>query len=233
MNVSAKKQRKAVQLYLQAVSSICISGTMASYYTWYPYGKVREGFLGKAMLARKVKKEWGISDTQTFLHRLGWYLNEGNRAPYDLIVRKLALMSETQRQAYIAALPADQEQANRTRIAHFYLRKLPPGGIAALDYAWYIHMCRVGSVLGYLNEAEARKRMLKAARLLQQAYGSWNEYLGACVAGHHFTLANMSLDMTRTYFMYISLRFAGPNSPFRQVDWNVDLQGAYPIDIIS
>ena len=223
MDTLISKESRTLKFYMRALAAVCLKGNLAYYYTLYAQGGVREGFLGRRMTANRLKEKWGITNAQTLKHNLGWLLEGGSRQEFNEICYLLSALSESDRVAYIDSFPKEHDQHAKLFIANYYMRRLPVDGIAAFDYAWYIYLCQVGRTLRYLSEKEARQRMIQVAQRIQQSYSGWNEYIAAYVAGSQFIAKDTSFSFVKMNHSYITKLFTAENSPFRKVDWDIDL----------
>ncbi|GAB1530971.1 hypothetical protein YSY22_23930 [Brevibacillus formosus] len=77
--------------------------------------------------------------------------------------------------------------------------------------------------LGYLQKDQAIEYMLSAARLAQQAYSGWSEYIAGFVAGIDFLIQDTSFQTAKENRSFYTKLLASRHSPMRQVDWNVAL----------
>ncbi|UKS26652.1 DUF1266 domain-containing protein [Paenibacillus sp. HWE-109] len=223
MTIWQNRKAKDRQLYMRALTAVCLKGRLAYYFTMYKYGFLRDSILAKKRLTNRLSEEWQIHNAQGLKSKLGWLLQEGNRQSYLDIRHRLSALSETDRMDYVQSLPKKQKETIRISIVNYYCRKLPEDGIAAYDYAQYLYLCRVGITLRYLTKQEGLNRMQHVAQLIQQSYSGWEEYVAAYVAGSQFDAAETSPTYVQTNQALIKKWFAAKNSPFRQLEWQMDL----------
>ena len=222
MNPLKSKNLSALHLYIRSLSAVCLKGHLAYYFTLNKYGGIRESIFARKMLSNRLRKDWQIENEQVLKSKLSWLLNEGRRQEFNETRYHLLALSELDRNDYLKTLPQKSKDTSKIRIVNTFMRTLPTGGIAAFDFAQYIYLCRVGNTLRYLTNQEAQKRMINVARLIQQSYSGWNEYVTAYAAGSQFAAADTS-SYVRNNNAFIIKLFAAEDSPLRKVDWHMDL----------
>lgn len=210
--------QKDHRLYLRALSSVCFSKSGAYYYALYHENLSRRKCLF-------LLKEQQITDKFALIDTIKWLLSEGKRKEFNRLRHFLFTFSESERTAYIQALPEDHQSKSKLFLVDYYSRCLSLEGIAAHDYAWCVLLSRAGLKLGYLYNDEAMEYMLSAARLAQQAYCGWSEYIAGFVAGIDFSIPDTSFRTAKENRDFYTKLLASRHSPMRQVDWNVDLNG--------
>lgn len=216
------KKSKEIQLYLQALSSLCMSSNLAYYYTMYSFGWTGDSiFVSKAL--RTTLSMWDINSSDSLKFKLNWLLNDGWRKKYSHMYSFWSTLSDSERGEYIQSLSKEEDQYAKLYIVDYYMKKLPVDGIAAFDYGWYIFLCRAGNSVGYLTKKEAKMFMLGAAKRIQKSYSSWHEYVTAFVCGTQFKASDITFAFPRAKEAHITKLFASKNSPMNKIDWNIDL----------
>ncbi|MFG0215512.1 DUF1266 domain-containing protein [Brevibacillus porteri] len=208
--------QKGHRLFLRALSSVCFSKSGAYYYALYHENLSRRTCLF-------LLKEKQITDKTALIDTIKWLISEGKREEFNRLRHFLFTFSESERTAYIQALPEDHQSKSQLILVDYYSRCLPSEGIAAHDYAWCILLSRAGLKLGYLQKDQAIEYMLSAARLAQQAYSGWSEYIAGFVAGIDFLIPDTSFQTAKENRGFYTKLLASRHSPMRQVDWNVAL----------
>ncbi|MDR9856647.1 DUF1266 domain-containing protein [Paenibacillus sp. VCA1] len=141
---------------------------------------------------------WGISDSVTYQEKLRWLFYKGYRSEFDQISNRLSVLPQQARQEYIRSLP-EQEQPKFICV-NLFRNVLTSAGIAALDYALIIALCKIVTRLYISGFNNARSYSLEAAQIAQSKYRSWHEYQTACIAGVYFASPLADLDVLRFNF---------------------------------
>ncbi|GIO31552.1 hypothetical protein J2TS6_26930 [Paenibacillus albilobatus] len=141
---------------------------------------------------------WGISDSVTYQEKLRWLFYKGYRSEFDQISNRLSMLPQQARQEYIRSLP-EQEQP-KFFCVNLFRNMLTSAGIAALDYALIIALCKVVTKIHITRFKDARPYSLEAAQIAQSKYRSWHEYQTACIAGVYFASPLADLDVLRFNF---------------------------------
>lgn len=177
--IKAKKQLKS---YYRCISSLCVGNDFhATYLLEYEFSFINNTIMGRKFLKKELKK-WDIENATDLKNTIDWLITEGRREEYNQLRNELTPLSEKTRKQYIEGHP----NYVKLYLANFGLKFLPHSGIAAYDAAWSIYLCRVGKALGLLSRREASEFMLRAAKLLQQSYESWNDFFNAFHLGSYF-----------------------------------------------
>ncbi|PAE88593.1 DUF1266 domain-containing protein [Shouchella clausii] len=213
-----KKRRQA--LYFRCLSAACIeSDFLNHYFTVYDFTYVRDRLIGKKFL-QKVLEKWEVSSAAELKQRIQWLMDVGTRREFDYYLDQLTPLSEEARTRFVQSLTKDDPDYPKFFIANRGIHTLTEAGVAAVDWAWSIYLCRVGRRLGWLSKTEANEIMLKAAQQSQQAYLNWNEYFTAFHLGSYFNADDIEHDQYAKHGLSIifTLLIQG-NSPLLKLDW--------------
>jgi hypothetical protein len=192
---------------------------------------IRDRFIGKRFF-KKVRKKWNIQNAQDLKNQIYWFLNEGVRQEFDKYRHHLSALSEATRTEYLASLSEEHPDYAKLYLANQGIHTLPPAGIMAFDLAWCIYLCRIGRLFHDLTKEEAWNLMMYAAKLAQQSYGNWNEYMNAFLLGRRFEESKITISSrTRDARSYIVTLFSEPKSPLLKLEWNHPLFAS--IDIVN
>lgn len=77
----------------------------------------------------------------------------------------------------------------------------PAHEIAAWDYSRALSLLSSAYLIGYLSREEALDRSLPIAKLCQQEYDSWDDFMAAYFKGYRFWSGRSSIDRERIYQM--------------------------------
>ncbi|MCV9888035.1 DUF1266 domain-containing protein [Metabacillus halosaccharovorans] len=209
-----RKEKKAVMNYLYGLTTVC--------YNSY-YDVVNRRHISSKRSMKRALKLRNIQDSNQLKTELDWLLNEGKRAEFITCRNELILIPENDRQDYIQSLP-NEKKVKMTLTNHYYAR-LSAENIIAVDYSLCILFSLFGLKLGLLKKEDAWNYMLKAARLAQNAYSSWTEYMTACLIGFQFYHND---EESLTSFVkyrkeFITKLIVSKYSPIQKVKWDVKI----------
>lgn len=210
-----KDERQKLELYAQCLSMICLSGI-----TSFTFPIRRKPF--DRSLQRKVLDNWDVKDADSLKEMLNWLMCEGRRENYTRQAYYLSALPESERTRFIESLKEEKLRTEFT-IVHYYLRRLPPDGIAAVDFAWCAFMCQAGLTFDYMGKEDYWTYLLQIARAAQRSYSGWGEYVNGFAAGVQYVDCDPTFDYVSRNQSVLTKLLASPHSPYRQVDWNMEL----------
>jgi hypothetical protein len=219
MNSLTRKERKILEQYCYALTALCYTGKY-SYYT-----SVNQKYLINKRNARLIQKEWNIEDAESMKRQLNWLLDEGRRLEFSQMKNVLKSIPESERSRYIEELPMEDETRFKLSFTHYYLNRLPEENISAIDYSFCIFLSRHGKRLGFLTHEECWTFMMKAARLAQESYSNWMEYITAHTIGIQFTYGNQAAALNYIEELQPAIKkfIASRHSPFHKLKWDTKI----------
>jgi hypothetical protein len=165
---------------------------------------------------------WGISSRNDLLGALAWIEQGGHRQLFSELGARTSKASPEQLKDALSRL--NSENANSVRVAHRYYEKFGTQSITAWDFARYINLCRWGIAAGYISEDEAWPRVMYAAGILQQTFGSWSEFGQNYLVGREFwSLHQTGIDGQAMRAICQRL-LSDPGSPWNRIPWSLPLQ---------
>ncbi|MEK8130329.1 DUF1266 domain-containing protein [Paenibacillus filicis] len=212
------EERKKLDLYASALSAVCFSGD-SMYEVAMENKQIRRSYYRQGLDSWTSEP---IKNAQSLKQVLDWIDYLGRRHRFNDWTRKLSTMSEAGRERYIQSLDGHVHKVELL-IVNRYLRRLPAGGIAAVDYAWSSFLCQAGLEFNYLTRDEYYAYLLQTARNAQRDYGGWNEYVIGFAAGIQFVDRNMSTAYMEKEKSAITELLTSRHSPFEKVSWSLEL----------
>lgn len=172
--------------------------------------------------AKMLKEMWGISSREELIDTVRGLRNGGHNALWlsDWNIYK----SENRDGAYRKAQAALKGQAReRAELVARYGYQFGERGILGWELGRTISLCRWGYRLGFLSKREAFSMMVEPARLIQQNYGSWKQYLDEYYVGRRFWNAEVYLDEKNSVERKLRHQFMDAQSPFNKLSWTAYL----------
>lgn len=180
---------------------------------WPPGPESRERALGL------LDEGWGIRTRETLLATLEWLRREGDRAEYKELLETLEGLPPELDPVEAVADPDDPEVAQKMRFVLAHRKEIGAASLMAWDFGRLATLAGWGWLAGLLDEEDAWRRMLVAARRIQSTYESWAEFGRHYFLGLEFWLGVADQDARDTCdFLLRDLR-----SPWFRVPWDEEL----------
>lgn len=180
---------------------------------------------------RREKKSlaewWGIENREDLLKSLQWIEYGGHRRDFDGMGRYVATLSDDQFVRVENQAKGDVEKINSLEAVRLHHAELGGKSIAGWDYARYIALCEWGYYVGYLSEDEAWAKIMPAARLLQQAFDSWEDLGRNYLIGRRFWSYRQFKRSGLLFTMADKKLRTDPMSPWKTIPWNLELGPAH------
>ena len=165
---------------------------------------------------------WGIDSRDGLFFMLDWLEQIGHRKRFDEMGQYMNTLNDEEFNEMIRKLPA--EDRSSWRIVQEYWSHLGGKSLSGWDFCRYIHLCRRGYLLGYLNEREAWDLIMPKARQLQVVFDSWADLGENYLVGREF----WSLERTEASGDFFRQSYEklieDPESPWNSIPWNLVLE---------
>lgn len=176
-------------------------------------------------IAFVMKRDWGIETRQEYLDMLEWLENEGHNAGYMHLHRRLASLSEHDKDLFIAGYSHSEDSQHKAILARNYLFILEHVGIAAWDQGRYVSLCQWGAATGVFKADEAWQMIMTMARKAQRQYHSWYQYGISYTAGRQYWRGQATRESALNEQEIVRTLTGDPNSSWRSLDWDIPLDG--------
>lgn len=172
---------------------------------------------------KNLAEWWGVRNREDLIKTLRWIEEGGHRKDFDELRQYIKALPFDERKAFLKQIEADPEINNKYHVISYYRAIYGDKSIVAWDFARYTVLCGWGYVAGYFTEEEAWRRMMPAARLLQQTFDSWEDLGKNYMIGREFwSLAETRRNgeaMAKASWRLRTL----PDSPWKTIAWDLDL----------
>jgi Protein of unknown function (DUF1266) len=176
----------------------------------------------KIRTRRLLEEWWGIGNRDDLFGALSWIEQGGHRQVFSALGARASQLGPEDLKKVVGRL--NSEDANSVLVARRYYEKLGGQSITGWDFGRYINLCRWGVQVGYLSEEEAWPRVMYAAIILQQSFGSWQEFGENYLIGREFwSLRQTQKDGPAMRASYLRL-LNDPSSPWNRIPWGLGLQ---------
>ncbi|MFY0760577.1 DUF1266 domain-containing protein [Metabacillus dongyingensis] len=206
-----RKQKK----YVNTMAPLCMIGYYTFYYSLYlsevPFSK---------RTARKHLKQYEITDKNTAQDRLEWFLTTGNRREFYVLQSALLFLSEAEAKELLSS-GENETLIAKLSAAKKYMHRLNEHSIGAFDLSSALLLTKHAQKTGLITQEEAQAYEIRAARLAQNMYTSWSDYLTACTAGAEFVQKSIGDQEKYLNFQKNTLikLMASKHSPFRKIEF--------------
>lgn len=170
-----------------------------------------------------LERDWKILNHDDLINTLKWLETSGHQNEFMGILTVLTSLSEKGCARYIASFKDNMEKYEKWRIANYYKLSLKRVGIAAWDINRYVFLCRIGTVMGLMEENEAWDLILKIAPNAQKIFTSWREYALSYFAGRQYWLGNSSVDFASEMTEVIKQLLVWQDGVWNGLDWDTCL----------
>ena len=227
-----------ILLYLMCICTTCTQGPKDEQKLWAlattgiltEYNHERRDLLeGVERTEENIAKHenlldywWGIDSRDGLFFVLDWLEQVGHRKRFDEMGQYMNTLTVDDFNEMIRKLPV--EDRSSWKIVREHWSRLGRKSLSGWDFCRYIHLCRRGYLLGYLNEREAWDLILPKAKFLQAAFDSWSDLGDNYLVGRRF----WSLERTEAsgeFFRQAYEKLVNePDSPWNTIPWNLSLE---------
>lgn len=178
---------------------------------------------------QSLSGSWGIEDTDGLLETADWLMGEGhNREALELLT-EAGGTDAADRDTFEAALSAqglEEETCIYLLAAYDAWSAYGEGAIAAWDLSRVGTIMGFGYAAGYCTYEEAMDKMLEAAQMAQQLFGSWEDFNKSYLYGYSYWAEESLEDPASSAAERAELingMESRANGPF-SIDWNMELK---------
>lgn len=178
----------------------------------------------KELLAAVLERDWGVTDRKSLEEAIDGLKSGGhNRAALDDLSQIGADgMSRDGLSAAMEKAGIDPEDKIALLAAFDAKAAYGEHAIAAWDQSRIMQLIGWGYIAGYYSYEEAMDESMEAARLIQQTFGSWEDFLNSYLYGYSYwsggDLADTSSRAYGRKQAYEGLKAQG----VYEVDWNLE-----------
>jgi hypothetical protein len=173
--------------------------------------------------ARRLLREWwDVTDRASLLDSLGWIQTTGHREKFARSGKQLAALTRDERRALDAKRRTDVDFNQMLGVVEMHHARLGTKSLIGWDFSRYISVCRWGYAAGYLTESDAWSRIIPAARIIRQTFGSWRELGENYLIGRQFWSPDQHVRTGHLYRQAFDRLLADRSSPWNRVPWKVE-----------
>lgn len=170
-----KKYSKKITPTMNFIISCCFLTNRASENTGYEIGAMAKGTLSRIRMKKALKGPWNIKNKRKFNETINWLLNEGHN--------KACLMEMDE---YLGRV----EESPNPELFNKLYNDYPSRGIIAWDLCRLCNIATWGTIAGYIKYKDAIALCVKACKILQDNFESWDEMIDNYLIGFWYWNGN-------------------------------------------
>ncbi|MBW7477555.1 DUF1266 domain-containing protein [Paenibacillus oenotherae] len=166
----------------------------------------------------EMLSRWAIRDTTALIQKMKWLMGTGTRQEFESAHNILTGMMGSERRGYIETSSESDRERHRLTVVHYYMRRMPPGGIKAYDYSWIVFLSCAGHKLGFITESEMWYYISDTVDLIQGSYISWKDYIIGYSIGAVYNAADLSWNCISDHKALLARLLNSSANPLNSID---------------
>ncbi|MBL7012562.1 MAG: DUF1266 domain-containing protein, partial [Kiritimatiellales bacterium] len=164
---------------------------------------------------------WDVESREDLLAVMKKVSEKGHRASYR------AIKADLKRPPGERVWPS--KDVSRVAFVQQHAEQLGDNALVGWDLSRLISLARWGVASGYLEENEAWEWIMPAAQEIQRTYSSWEDLGQSYLNGRRFWSAYHTRKDGYKYQRAVFWLLSNEHSPWKQLDWNLDLTGTHDL----
>lgn len=165
---------------------------------------------------------WGIDSREDLFFLLEWLEQIGHRKRFGEMGQYMNTLTKEEFNRMLRGL--NKEDRSSWEIVLNHWARLGKKSLIGWDYCRYIHLCRRGYLLGYLNEIEAWNLIMPKTHLLQAAFESWRDLGENYLIGREFWSFERTEASGEFFHRAYEKLLGNEESPWNTIPWDLDLR---------
>jgi hypothetical protein len=165
---------------------------------------------------------WGIDSREDLLFLLEWLEQIGHRKRFGEMGQYMNTLAKEEFNRMLRGL--NKEDRSSWEIVLNHWARLGKKSLIGWDYCRYIHLCRRGYLLGYLNETETWNLIMPKAHLLQATFDSWRDLGENYIIGREFWSFERTEASGEFFHEAYEKLMNDQASPWNTIPWDLDLR---------
>lgn len=174
-----------------------------------------------------LERDWGVTDRASLDETLDWLLTEGHNEEALYMFTDIGVEGMSREEIATAMNESGFDEEEQIMILAIYDAKAAYGenAIAGWDLSRAMSLMGWGYLAGYYTYEEAMDKSLETAQMIQQTFGSWDDFFNSYFLGYSYWSEQDLEDPTSKAYerraVYEELK-ADPVGVY-SVDWNTAL----------
>lgn len=165
---------------------------------------------------------WGIDSREDLFFLLEWLEQIGHRRRFDEMGKYMNTLTKEEFNRMLKGLNREDRSSWQSVLNNW--SRLGEKSLIGWDYCRYIHLCRRGYLLGYLNEIEAWNLIMPKARILQATFDSWRDLGRNYLIGREFWSFERTEASGELFHQAYAKMLNDPESPWNTIPWGLELK---------
>lgn len=168
---------------------------------------------------------WGVTDRASADETMDWLLAEGHRASFtdDMEYLEQAgageVPAEERVDFFLENFDIEVEEAENYAVWYGYYEKYGDKALLGWDYSRAMSILGNYYLSGYYTEAEALDKSMEVAKMIQESFDSWDDFMESYFVGYEYWAEESSEERRGIY----EEMKAQADSPYN-VDWNLTFE---------
>lgn len=165
---------------------------------------------------------WGIDSREDLLFLLEWLEQIGHRKRFAEMGQYMNTLTKEEFNRMLRGL--NKEDRSSWEIVLNHWATLGKKSLIGWDYCRYVHLCRRGYLLGYLNKTETWNLIMPKARLLQSTFDSWRDLGENYIIGREFWSFERTEASGEFFHEAYERMMSDQTSPWNTIPWDLALR---------
>ncbi|NBJ93279.1 DUF1266 domain-containing protein [Parablautia muri] len=210
---------------IQWFNNTCAVLTAVNGWDYTMFGGLPANDASKQIAQALLADWWEVTDRASADETMDWLLTEGHRISFIEDMEYIGesgvgdVPKEERIDYFLDNFYIDEEEAQNYDIWYSCYEQFGDNALAAWDYSRAMSLLGNYYLAGYYTETEALDKSLEVAQIIQEAFGSWDDFMESYFVGYEYWAEESSQERRG---IYEDIK-AEADSPYH-VDWNLTLE---------
>ncbi len=210
---------------IQWFNNTCAVLTAVNSWDYTMFGGLPANEASKQITQALLDNWWGVTDRASADETMDWLLAEGHRASFtdDMEYLEQAgageVPAEERVDFFLENFDIDVEEAENYAVWYGFYETYGDNALLGWDYSRAMSILGNYYLSGYYTEAEAQDKSMEVAKMIQESFDSWDDFMESYFVGYEYWAEESSEERRGIY----EEMKAQADSPYN-VDWNLTFE---------
>lgn len=210
---------------IQWFNNTCAVLTAVNSWDYTIFGGLPANEASKQITQALLDSWWGVTDRASADETMDWLLAEGHRASFtdDMEYLEQAgageVPAEERVDFFLENFDIDVEEAENYAVWYGFYETYGDNALLGWDYSRAMSILGNYYLSGYYTEAEALDKSMEVAKMIQESFDSWDDFMESYFVGYEYWAEESSEERRGIY----EEMKAQADSPYN-VDWNLTFE---------
>ncbi len=210
---------------IQWFNNTCAVLTAVNSWDYTMFGGLPANEASKQITQALLDNWWGVTDRASADETMDWLLAEGHRASFtdDMEYLEQAgageVPAEERVDFFLENFDIDVEEAENYAVWYGFYETYGDNALLGWDYSRAMSILGNYYLSGYYTEAEALDKSMEVAKMIQESFDSWDDFMESYFVGYEYWAEESSEERRGIY----EEMKAQADSPYN-VDWNLTFE---------